>query len=1041
MQIRVRQYEQEAASLALRGKPTTQNPLKSSVTNVEKVSPLSGRINADKGFAGVHQLTKSRTFGSFEVSFSWIDEEKNEKASEDPLEVTFEDPLGVLSSQDSLPTEDTVKYIPRLSRRITKGASDERAEAAAAEWDAYKLSIMQRFTSTGTITVSATFDILSKEPKVRGRSVSAAHLEELENPEKEAREETKIISQQEYVTRLKELNEEISQAWINSERVAALRLSIKVARLLSDTSVPQFYPTLFVLVTDVMDTVGNLVWNRIKKKAECDEDGKLISPLPVNFTAEDVRQEAKDTCFNWFYKIGSIRELLPRIYLELAIVRCMLFLEKDPPISTFQRVTQMMRGLSDPLASAYAHLYLARRSRATMPLESSSSGALHNFAALINSLELPLPSSMPQNPRVYLISGLKDYLILFQRLLAGDFDSRLTKAGADRRLSIILIEPVFEWIMQCLFKQANEKEMAYFLEVFGEVQEDDISVDAPSPGFIAPVSVVVHHLLKNLPATYVGNHALDISKIVKSSIDLSMPQYMNYRLLGLKLCECSPPREFRLTVLNDVWRVWAPVMGILHGAPPGRSWGLLFRLWQVGPDEFSLLVQEAEILIILRDIMRHVKKGEVNDGVLASLESIVFKLVTHYTDLSHVLQLDHFVDILDVFYGDTRISVYKRILSSISRSNKQVRDPVTRHAVFEAARVLHDSLDSLSSDDDRRQITRLIVRYVQLVDFDRDLEQHLAFLVDCRGTFADMDPLRVTVIHASNRLAMTTLKMVKGSHNKRTRDFVKACVTFNEITIPSINSLVTRINLFLETAEVALMNALPSHAESAVKSTLSSLQDVTSKDGGSAVLLPFLTRKDAKYVLRQFFVKALMNVKAGDLEGISMFLVKLSAFLVVMPGHPEHGGFYIVKGLLNVLEMQPWLTPGRRRIQVLSGVLAMLAALAQERLPYHIQNSQVDSNDGMFFGDDSYHEELESLTEILVENITAAANDGADSAQQGLQALDACTALLQVFDANRVGEMCMTLLKKATTSITRNDPYLLSTRQLCQQRGVQLTNV
>ncbi|BBN15294.1 VPS35 endosomal protein-sorting factor-like [Marchantia polymorpha subsp. ruderalis] len=956
MQIRVRQYEQEAASLALRGKPTTQNPLKSSVTNVEKVSPLSGRINADKGFAGVHQLTKSRTFGSFE------DEEKNEKASEDPLEVTFEDPLGVLSSQDSLPTEDTVKYIPRLSRRITKGASDERAEAAAAEWDAYKLSIMQRFTSTGTITVSATFDILSKEPKVRGRSVSAAHLEELENPEKEAREETKIISQQEYVTRLKELNEEISQAWINSERVAALRLSIKVARLLSDTSVPQFYPTLFVLVTDVMDTVGNLVWNRIKKKAECDEDGKLISPLPVNFTAEDVRQEAKDTCFNWFYKIGSIRELLPRIYLELAIVRCMLFLEKDPPISTFQRVTQMMRGLSDPLASAYAHLYLARRSRATMPLESSSSGALHNFAALINSLELPLPSSMPQNPRVYLISGLKDYLILFQRLLAGDFDSRLTKAGADRRLSIILIEPVFEWIMQCLFKQANEKEMAYFLEVFGEVQEDDISVDAPSPGFIAPVSVVVHHLLKNLPATYVGNHALDISKIVKSSIDLSMPQYMNYRLLGLKLCECSPPREFRLTVLNDVWRVVMKYTNL----------GEYISVADVFVEYILQNCTEAEILIILRDIMRHVKKGEVNDGVLASLESIVFKLVTHYTDLSHVLQLDHFVDILDVFYGDTRISVYKRILSSISRSNKQVRDPVTRHAVFEAARVLHDSLDSLSSDDDRRQITRLIVRYVQLVDFDRDLEQHLAFLVDCRGTFADMDPLRVTVIHASNRLAMTTLKMVKGSHNKRTRDFVKACVTFNEITIPSINSLVTRINLFLETAEVALMNALPSHAESAVKSTLSSLQDVTSKD----------------------------DVKAGDLEGISMFLVKLSAFLVVMPGHPEHGGFYIVKGLLNVLEMQPWLTPGRRRIQVLSGVLAMLAALAQERLPYHIQNSQVDSNDGMFFGDDSYHEELESLTEILVENITAAANDGADSAQQGLQALDACTALLQVFDVH-----------------------------------------
>ncbi len=62
------------------------------------------------------------------------------------------------------------------------------------------------------------------------KSVMAAHLEELEDPEKEAREETKIISQQEYVTRLRELNNEIAHAWLNNERVSALRLSIKVVR-------------------------------------------------------------------------------------------------------------------------------------------------------------------------------------------------------------------------------------------------------------------------------------------------------------------------------------------------------------------------------------------------------------------------------------------------------------------------------------------------------------------------------------------------------------------------------------------------------------------------------------------------------------------------------------------------------------------------------------------------------------------------------------------------------------------------------------------
>lgn len=59
-----------------------------------------------------------------------------------------------------------------------------------------------------------------------------------------------------------------------------------------------------------------------------------------------VRQDAKDTCTNWFYKIGAIPDLLSRIYLEVAIVRCMCFLQDEPPVQTFERLTMMMRGLS-----------------------------------------------------------------------------------------------------------------------------------------------------------------------------------------------------------------------------------------------------------------------------------------------------------------------------------------------------------------------------------------------------------------------------------------------------------------------------------------------------------------------------------------------------------------------------------------------------------------------------------------------------------------------------------------------------------------------
>ena len=51
---------------------------------------------------------------------------------------------------------------------------------------------------------------------------------------------------------------------------------MQVARLLRDTALLQFYPTLFSLVTDILGMLGDMVWERIKRKAEFSEDGFQI---------------------------------------------------------------------------------------------------------------------------------------------------------------------------------------------------------------------------------------------------------------------------------------------------------------------------------------------------------------------------------------------------------------------------------------------------------------------------------------------------------------------------------------------------------------------------------------------------------------------------------------------------------------------------------------------------------------------------------------------------------------------------------------------
>ncbi len=45
----------------------------------------------------------------------------------------------------------------------------------------------------------------------------------------------------------------------------------------------------------------------------------------------------------------------------------------------------------------------------------------------------------------------------------------------------------------------------------------------------------------------------------------------------------------------------------------------------------------------------------------------------------------------------------------------KLSDPVILHTLFDVARSLHDSLDSMSFYDERRQITDLIVNFVRKV--------------------------------------------------------------------------------------------------------------------------------------------------------------------------------------------------------------------------------------------------------------------------------------------------------------------------------------
>lgn len=75
------------------------------------------------------------------------------------------------------------------------------------------------------------------------------------------------LSQAEYIFKIEQLNRELVSAWHTEQRVKALKIAIQCAKMLADTDVLPFYPSKFVLITDILDCFGKLVYERLRTKA------------------------------------------------------------------------------------------------------------------------------------------------------------------------------------------------------------------------------------------------------------------------------------------------------------------------------------------------------------------------------------------------------------------------------------------------------------------------------------------------------------------------------------------------------------------------------------------------------------------------------------------------------------------------------------------------------------------------------------------------------------------------------------------------------
>ena len=813
----------------------------------------------------------------------------------------------------------------------TAVAASSASSARVSGWKEKRAKILKQFATSGQVRVQS--DLLdadgvsattlgsnideagpSGEKRVALDTKTRRRLEQLETSDGADGRTTLKLTQSELVSRVDRLNQELRHAWQSEERVRALKIAIQASKMLGDTSFPTFFPTIFAVVAEMLDAFGELVYERVLAKGT--PRGRV---LPPGFLPEEVAEEGAETTKNWFYKVASIRELVPRFYVEIAILKCYkLIMPQDELPKIVERLSRALRGFGDPLAATYARSYLVHKAIDLTP---------HRAYDLVKG---PVDDTI----RVFEL----------QLKLAADGSGALAglhhvKAQVTPAEYFATFQPALEWLLQSLAEyHPTQETLVELVKTYRAKSKSSLFLNAIIGAFEPAV---------------VAKNAMPMCELIVECDARGFSRHHLYVSLGRVLCAHPPPRDELLPVLNAVW-------GELGASKSAAEYV------DVAAQYLQLLLRQfgvPEVHKLLRDLLKRVVADKAYAQLGPALHTVVGAVLQNAgPNLGPIFALEPFQRLLALFDRPTALENYKNVMEAFAAARVDgggFSDPALVHNLTHAARQLHDSLDSLSFDDERRQLSRLINAVVSKVSFGADDEAQLNFYVECRGAFANLEAVQETLVLGVARLAMRVRSAVKGRHTKRTSAFAKACAAFMYITTPTIDAPLLRIRLHLLGAQVALCNGLLPQMDAFFKAAVTEVKEVTAAPVDAA----------SNAATRE------ANAREEQLVGL---LCAACSLLVAVPGHPTLGPFYLATGALNVIQSASWRLPASR-LTLYGKMLGLFCAYGQRRLPYAVPG--VDSNDTLYASEPEYAEKLHEVIGAILGQVDGAMGELAERAE------------------------------------------------------------
>lgn len=656
------------------------------------------------------------------------------------------------------------------------------------------------------------------------------------------------LSYDEYFNRVEQMVQSMKLHWAQDQKVKALKSAIRLAKSLADTNQLKLYSKKYKIISDALDEFGMLIFTRIESISNGSIDISTIEPLMSQSSSDresnsnNCHELAKDTCRNWFLKVASIRELVPRFYTELAILRtCDILLSsiqyglsrEQFYAQSLGRLTKTAFGFGNPIVAIHARAYLCKIATKLISWKTESSGdILYNViltnikssTMIINNLDPQAISKIVGSDINIFFDLVSNGLQMMLDMLAYDYDQYEDQIETTRKSSERL-----RAILDILLEKARSENSSMFSRC-----------------------AMIYSMLRSIPADIAADYCEEIISIIQAACKqcLDMPfgfqnsaiatsilySTINSYTQALDSSE-TLERKFDLRARRVFLDSMSQMLEVLvehdtkRNNPIGANYLNCFKTLLSYANNY---VTQEDVDRLLSIFVQRIKESRQGVNQYSIILELIKRLVSNrksVDDFESLVSLKSFARLLDLLRRDDhRLESSNWILENMranlklnNRSGFEIETKQMIDFILRLLATINDSLSPLVVDEDIDHMSELVIYFLERVKVN-NFEEYLNLLSHCRGISGNMNLVLEYLIGKVLNLALEHNKIERKRSQKR--NFLNGCLAYAFITIPALTEPLTRFKLLIRGTDLALCQVSLSLADSYLKQTLSCLNDI-----------------------------------------------------------------------------------------------------------------------------------------------------------------------------------------------------------------------